>query len=74
MKVFWSAVLEMGFVRYPDGDSGMFPDCLDDHLTGAYVFVNLIWIYKKIDSFRFVKQQFMKSLDSLQQNYLLTLY
>ena len=42
----------MGFVRYPDGDSGMFPDYrdpvnLDDHLTGAYVFVNLIWIYKK---------------------------
>jgi len=45
VKVFWSAVLEMGFVRYPDGDSGMFPDCLDDHLTGAYVFVNLIWIW-----------------------------
>ena len=34
-------------MRYPDGDSGMFPDYLDDHLTGAYVFVNLIWIYKK---------------------------
>lgn len=45
MKVSWSVVLEMGFVRYPDGDSGMFPDCLDDHLTGAYVFVNLIWIW-----------------------------
>ena len=45
----------MGFVRYPDGDSGMFPDYhdpvnLDDHLTGAYVFVNLIWIYKKKSS------------------------
>jgi len=50
VKVSWSAVLEMGFVRYPDGDSGMFPDYhdpvnLDDHLTEAYVFVNLIWIW-----------------------------
>ena len=31
-------------------------------------------LQKKIDSFRFVKQQFMKFLDSLKQNFLLTLY